>query len=105
MTRFATGISLVLFMAAPALAQDERGERDLEALVETRRIDRYELRDREAVLYLDAPPAGETIRFALRARAETAGTASAPASEAFEYYRPTARGVFPPWSIEVKPRG
>ncbi len=80
-------------------------QRDLEALVADGRIDRFEIHDREAVLYLDAPSQDEPFRATLRARAETAGTARAPASEAFEYYRPTARAVFPPWAIEVLPEG
>ena len=74
---------------------------DLDALVEERIIDRYELTGRQIVLYLTNVRSGEAISIAYRLQARYPVRAQTPASQVFDYYAPDQEGVEPPQRIIV----
>ncbi len=74
---------------------------DLDALVEERIIDRYELTGRQIVLYLTDVRSGMPISLGYRLQARYPIRAQAPASQVFDYYAPDQGDVEPPQRIIV----
>ncbi|HEX2676533.1 MAG TPA: hypothetical protein VHM19_07830, partial [Polyangiales bacterium] len=74
---------------------------DLAALVRDGRIARFELRDKELVLYCMKLTAGEARKLSLRMIATLAADATAPASSVYAYYEPLLKLVRPAVKFNV----
>ncbi|MCB0053165.1 MAG: hypothetical protein KDE24_26890, partial [Caldilinea sp.] len=77
---------------------------DLDALVEERIVDRYELTGRQIVLYLTNVRNGAPISVSYRLQARYPIRAQTPASQVFDYYAPDQGSVEPPQRIIVELR-
>ncbi len=75
---------------------------DLDALVESRVIGRYELTGRQILLYMTDVTSGQAYRFAYRLRARFPLRAQTPSSRAYDYYSPDRQDTRPPQRITVK---
>jgi len=74
---------------------------DLDALVESGAISRYELTGRQILLYLTDVPSGKVYRFEYRLRARFPIKAQAPRSQVYDYYTPKRQHTQPPQRIIV----
>lgn len=73
-----------------------------QALLEAKRIDRYEIGTRSVVVYLGKVNGHENVEFDYALRAKTPLKVLTPRSEAYEYYAPERRIEVEPEAIEVK---
>ncbi|MFQ5879110.1 MAG: MG2 domain-containing protein [Dehalococcoidia bacterium] len=74
---------------------------DLDALVERRSIERYELTGRQILLYLTDVPSGKVYQFEYRLRARFPIKAQTGRSQAYDYYTPERQDTQPPQRITV----
>lgn len=74
---------------------------DLDRLVESGAIDRYELTGRQILLYLTDVPEGKVYRFQYRLRARFPIKAQTGSSRAYDYYTPNRQDTQPPQRITV----
>lgn len=65
---------------------------DLSALVEAKKISRYELAGRQILVYLEKVKGGQPIEFSYRLQARYPIKAKTPASTAYDYYNPETSG-------------
>jgi len=74
----------------------------LDALVKSKRIDRYEVTPRQLILYLRHLAHGEELRLPVRMRARFPVRAKSAPSAAYEYYNPSNRVRSKPVSVHVR---
>ncbi|MEM7534035.1 MAG: MG2 domain-containing protein, partial [Chloroflexota bacterium] len=74
---------------------------DLDALVESGEIDRYERTGRQLIFYMTDVPGGQVYTFDYRLRARFPIQAQTPSSTAYDYYTPEQRDTTPPQRIVV----
>jgi hypothetical protein len=75
---------------------------DLDALVESGAIGRYELTGRQILLYLTDVVSGRIYRLEYRLRARFPVKAQTPSSRVYDYYTPERKDTQPPQRITVK---
>ena len=75
---------------------------DLDALVASEAIDRYELTGRQILLYLAEVASGQVYGFDYRLRALYPVKVQIPSSQAYDYYTPDRRDVVEPQRIQVR---
>jgi hypothetical protein len=75
---------------------------DLDALVKSHAISRYELTGRQILLYMTDVASGQVYRLAYRLRARFPLKAQTPSSRAYDYYSPDRQDTRPPQRITVK---
>lgn len=78
---------------------------DLTALVERKRIQRFELTPRQVILYLDRIEGGRTVEWRFRLRAKLPVRAKTGPAVVYEYYAPQARGMAAPARLAVRAVG
>ena len=76
---------------------------DLDALVASRRVARYEVRESDVTFYLMNVAAGEARELSYRLVPGLVAQATAPASSIYAYYEPTLQHAVPAVSFTVAP--
>jgi hypothetical protein len=74
---------------------------DLDDLVATKTVDRYELTGRQIIFYLTNVSAGDVIELTYRLQARYPIRAQTPASMAYDYYTPDQQATEPPQRVTV----
>lgn len=74
---------------------------DLDALVSTGRIDRYDLTGRQVILYLSDVRPGDVLAFDYRLLARFPIRAQTPSSRVYDYYTPERQASTPPTPLHV----
>lgn len=74
---------------------------DLDKLVTSGQIDRYELTGRQVLLYVTGITAGQVRTFEYRLQAHYPADVQAPGSQVYDYYAPEQRASAPPQRITV----
>jgi hypothetical protein len=75
---------------------------DLDALVQAKKISRYELTGRQIIIYLEEFNSKQPVTFSYHLRAKFPLRAQAPLSTTFDYYNPGMTGTQPPQQLTVK---
>jgi hypothetical protein len=74
---------------------------DLDDMVVSGTIQRYELTGRQIIFYLENVPSGQVYELSYRLQARFPIRAQAPASQVYDYYTPEQRATEPPQRIVV----
>ena len=74
---------------------------DLDKLVTSGQIDRYELTGRQVLLYVTGMAAGQVHTFEYRMQARYPAVVQAPGSQVYDYYTPDQRASAPPQRVTV----
>ena len=74
---------------------------DLDMLVTSGRVDRYELTGNQVLLYVTNMAAGQVYTFEYRLQARYPLAVQAPASRVYDYYAPDQQTSAPPQRIKV----
>jgi hypothetical protein len=74
---------------------------DLDTLVASGQIDRYELTGRQILLYVTNVSGGQVYTFEYRLQARYPSTVQVPSSQVYDYYAPDQRASDPPQRITV----
>jgi uncharacterized protein YfaS (alpha-2-macroglobulin family) len=74
---------------------------ELDELVGSRLIEKYQITARQAIIYLRQLPQGGKLELRYRLRATMPVKVTVPPAEAYQYYDPAQRGVSPPSQLEA----
>jgi hypothetical protein len=77
---------------------------DFTALVQGGKLDRFQVRPRQVLVYLRGLAPGRPLELSYRLRPTLAGTVAVPGAHAYEYYAPEVEGRSPAVHLTVKPR-
>jgi anti-sigma factor RsiW len=78
---------------------------DFTALVRQGKIDRFQVRPRQVLVYLRGLLPDKPLELTYRLRPALAGSVAVPGAHAYEYYAPEVGGRSPATRLTVKPRG
>jgi hypothetical protein len=90
---------VILDLPIPGGFTIERGE--LDELVGSRKIEKYQLTARQAIVYLRGLEPKHQLELRYRLKATMPVKVSVPRGEAYEYYNPKNRGASQPAKLEA----